>query len=186
MQKYKEPILYLVIILILFIVGIAKIQPMVVNSYKIAKDTQTKSAEFVESQRKLDTLKKEQEEKIATQGQAKKIYKPDETGLEAEAASAVLFDDIIEMAKYNQVKIYSVAYVYNPPEDEFVKGAANSYNVCQLNMQLIADYADLQAFLEELYKYPYFVNLSKLEMAPYTKDKRILLVNMQLKLYAAK
>lgn len=186
MQKYKEAILYIVFIVVIFIYGVINIQPVIVNAFNIGNQIKAKKVELADSQRKLETLKSSQLEKMATSGQSKKIYKPEEAGLDAESSFAVLFDDIIEMAKYNQVKVYSIAYVYNPPGDDFVKGATNNYNVCQLNMQLIADYADLQSFLEDIYKYPYFMNISKLELAPYTRDKKVLLINLQLKLYAAK
>lgn len=186
MQKYKEPILYIVIILIGLIIAIVNIKPLIVNSFQLGKDIQSKQLALADSQRKLETLKAAEKEKMSTSQQAKKIYKPDVAGADAESSFSVLLEDIIEMAKYNQVKVYSVSYVYNPPEDEFVKGAGNTYNVCQLNMQLVADYRDLQTFLEDIYKYPYLVTVDKLEMAPYMKDKKILLVNLQLKIYASK
>jgi hypothetical protein len=97
-----------------------------------------------------------------------------------------MFDDLIEMAKYNSVKMYSIAYTYNPPDDSFVKGAAGQFNVCQINMQMIADYVDFNEFLKSIYKYPYLICIDEIELKPYTKNKRILLINVQLKLYSAK
>lgn len=186
MQRYKEPILYIIIILIGLVIAIVNIKPLIVNSFTLGKDIQSKQVELADSQRKLQALKAAEAEKMSTSQQAKKIYKPDTTGVDAESSFSVLLEDVIEMAKYNQVKVYSVSYVYNPPEDEFVKGAGSTYNVCQLNMQLVADYRDLQTFLEDIYKYPYLVTLDKIEMAPYMKDKKILLINLQLKMYSSK
>lgn len=186
MQRYKEPILYIIIILIGLVIAIVNIKPLIVNSFNLGKEIQSKQVELADSQRKLETLKAAEEEKMSTSQQTKKIYKPETTGVDAESSFSVLLEDVIEMAKYNQVKVYSVSYVYNPPEDEFVKGASSTYNVCQLNMQLVADYRDLQTFLEDIYKYPYLVTLDKIEMAPYMKDKKILLINLQLKMYSSK
>ena len=76
--------------------------------------------------------------------------------------------------------------VYNPPEDEFIKSAADKFNVCSLNMQIIADYSDLESFLKELYKYPYLININKIELTPYPKNKKILMSILQLKLYSSK
>lgn len=169
------------------IFALVKIQPKVVGLIQIQKDLQTKSAEVADLDRKVESLKAAALQKdVQDAGQNKKIYKSSEPGLDAESSFTVLFDDIIEMAKYNAVKIYSVEYVYNPATDEFVKGDPTKYNVCQVNMQMIADYVDLESFFRELYKYPYLVNLDKIELTPYQKNKKILLANVQLKLYSEK
>lgn len=187
MQKYKDAVLYIIFMIMAFAYVIFKMQPTVVELISVEKDISTKTTELADSERKLETLKTgaiEKQVKIA--GQTKKIFRPEISGLDAEGASTVLFDDIIEMAKYNGIKFYSVEYIYNPPEDEFVKGAAAKYNVCQVNMQMIADYSDLSSFLKDIYKYPYLLNIDKIELVPYPKNKKILMINMQLKLYTEK
>lgn len=186
MKKYREAILYAVIIILVFIFIVKKAQPEVVRIIDIEKNIAQNSMQYTDLERKLETLKKSQMERMSMTGQIKNIYKPDIAGLEAESSFTVIFDDIIEMTKYNGIKIYSVEYVYNPTEDEFVKGAADKYNVCQLNMQIISDYPDLDSFLKEIYKYPYLINIDKLELIPYPKDKKILLTNLALKLYSSK
>lgn len=187
MQKYKEAILYIFFILIGLVYSIIKIQPTIVGLYTIEKGLQAKTVELADLQRKLETLKAaEVERDLATAGLAKKIYKPETEGLDTESSFTVMFDDIIEMAKYNGIKIYSIEYTYNPPEDEFVKGAGDKYNVSELNLDVISDYVDLESFFKELYKYPYLVNINKFESTPYSKNKKILLTKLQLKLYSAK
>lgn len=186
MQKYKEAIFFTIFILIGFIYSIVRIRPEIVQIFQIENDIRTKKVQQEDLERQLDELKKVQIAKMDTSQLSKSIYKPAESGMETESSFTVMFDDIIDMAKYNGIKIYSIEYVYNPPEDEFVKGATDKYNVCQLNMSIIADYSDLESFLKELYKYPYLVNIDKLELSPYQKNKKILLTNLQLKLYASK
>lgn len=186
MKKYKEAILYTILILLGFIYVITKAKPNVVKIFDIEKNIIQNSGQVKDLGVQLETLKKSQMEKMSMVGQIKNIYKPDVPGLEAESSFTIIFDDVIDMAKYNSIKIYSVEYVYNPTEDEFVKGAADKYNVCQLNMQIISDYQDLESFLKELYKYPYLVNIDKIELSPYLKDKKILLTNLALKLYSSK
>ena len=186
MHRYKEAILYTIFIIILFVFSIIKIRPKIVSVFNIEKDINAKMIESVDLEKKLDTLKTSEMEKVTSTKQLKNIYKPAEAGLDTEDSFTVVFDDLIEMARYNGIKIYSIEYVYNPPEDDFVKGASDKYNVCQLNMQVIADYLDFESFLREIYKYPYLVNINKIELAPYTKNKKILLINLQLKLYVSK
>lgn len=187
MQRYKEAILFIVFMVIAIIYAVFKMQPKIAELIQIENDIKAKTVEVADLDRKVETLKAASIEKEAqTAGQNKKIYKSAESGLDAESSFTVLFDDIIEMTKYNAVKVYSIEYIYNPESDEFVKGAPDRYNVCQLNMQMIADYVDFESFLKELYKYPYLVNIDKLELTPYQKNKKILLINLQLKLYSEK
>lgn len=187
MRKYKEVIVYILFMLIAIIFVLSKIKPLAGELIRANKDLSSKTSQAEDLDRKLEALKAAQVKKeTEIAGQDKKIYKPAESGLEAESSFTVLFDDIIEMAKYNSVKVYSVEYVYNPPTDEFVKGAAAKYNVCELNMQLIADYVDFESFYKDLYKYPYLVKVEKIELTPYQKNKKILLINLQLKLYSEK
>lgn len=185
MQRYKEAILYTIFIIIAFVYSLVRIRPEIVNIIGIEKDIYSKTGESADLDRKLDSLKASEMEKITSSKQLKSIYKPAEAGLDAEDSFTIIFDDLIEMAKYNGIKIYSIEYVYNPPEDEFVKGAPTKYNVCQLSMQVIADYSDLESFLKEIYKYPYLININKIELVPYAKNKKILMTNLQLKLYSS-
>jgi len=186
MLKYKEAILYSFFMIVIFIITIVQLQPQIVKIIDIENNIKSQTAQQNDLQIKLDALKKAEMEKLDLSMQTKKIYRPEISGLDAESSFTVVFDDIIDMAKYNGIKIYSIEYAYNPQDDEFVKGASDKYNVCTLNMEIIADYADLESFLKELYKYPYLVNIDKLELSPYPKNKRILLAKFQIKLYAEK
>jgi len=190
MKKYKQVILYSFVILITFIVLAVKTKPEAGKVVRIERGLKEKTAQVADLQRQLDTLKKTEAEaaaqKVAAPTQVKNIYKPETATTEAESSFTTIFDDVIDMAKYNGIKIYSIEYVYNPKEDDFVKNASSQYNVCQLNMQLVSDYSDLESFLKELYKYPYLVNIDKLEVTPYPKNKKILLSILQLKLYSSK
>lgn len=186
MKKYREAILYGIFIILGVIYAITRVQPEIVHIFNIEKDINEKTIQCADLEKKLEILKKTEMEKMTLSNQAKNIYKPDIPGLDAESSFAVLLDDIIEMARYNGIKLYSIEYIYNPQEDGFVKGASDKYNVCQLNMQIITDYEDLESFLKELYKYPYLLNVSKLELTPYPKNKKILMSVLQIKLYSAK
>jgi len=187
LQKYKDSILYIIFIIISIIFVGVKMQPKIVELYTTETQLSAKRVELSDLDRKLEALKVSSMEKdVQTAGKVKKVYKSEEPGLDTESSFTVLFDDIIEMAKYNGIKIYSIEYVYNPETDDFVKSAADKYNVCQLNMQMISDYLDLESFFKEIYKYPYLVNLEKVEITSYQKDKKLLLVNLQLKLYSSK
>lgn len=185
MQRYREAILYAIFIVIGFVYAVMKVQPEVVKIIDIENNIKSQTIQAEDLERKLETLKKAEQEKISISGQIKNIYKPESATVgDVESSFSVMLDDIIDMTKYNGVKVYSIEYVYNPAEDDFVKGAADKYNVCQLNMSIIADYPDIESFLKDLFKYPYLVNLDKIELVPYPKDKKILMAALQIKLYA--
>lgn len=187
LKRYKESILYITFILIIFVFAITKIYPAITNIITVEKSIDEATVQAADLERKLETLKKTEEEKAnAVNTNLKKIYKPEVTGLDTESSFTVIFDDVIEMTKLNGIKVYSIQYTYNPTDDDFVKGDPNTYNVCQLDMQLISDYQDLESFLKELYKYPYLVNIGSIEVTPYNKNKKILLTTLQLKLYVEK
>ena len=186
MQRYKDSFLYIAFIIIFLIWTLVTLKPQIGDVIRTEKDIKAKTVESADLDRKLEALKANEVQETTNSGPMKNIYKPDAPGLDAESSFTVIFDDIIDMAKYNGVKVYSIEYVYNPPEDAFVKGAPTQYNVCELNMAIVADYPDLESFLRELYKYPYLMAIDKVELAPYTKNKRLLLTNLQLKLYASK
>lgn len=186
MAKYKNIILYLLCIIIGFVYALILLKPQVLGLYHIEKDIKAKTIEISDLQKKLENLKASALQAEASSALTKNIYKPGDAGLDTESSFTVPFNDIVEMAKYNGIRIYSIEYVYNPTDDDFVKGAGNTYNVCQLKMEIIADYADLESFLRELYKYPYLVNIEKIELTPYSRNKKMIISNLQIKLYSAK
>lgn len=187
MQRYREAILYIVLLVVALIFTMSQLKPAIVNTFNTNKELSTKKSESEDLERRIEAIKAADIKKNTRATLlSKKIYKPSESGLDPESSFSILFDDVIEMAKFNNIKVYAIEYTYNPESDDFVKGAASKYNVCQLSMQVISDYADLESFLKELYKYPYLLNISKIEMMPYAKNKKILLTNLQLKLYSEK
>lgn len=184
MNRYKEAILYIVFILVVLIMTIIKTYPKIIDTFTAFRNINSQTTQQKDLQTKLDALKKDEMEKMTISGLSKKIFKSETPGVDTETSFSTIFDDVINIAKYNGIKIYAIQYTYNPPDDDFVKGAAGKYNVCQLDMQIVVDYQDLESFLKELYKYPYLINVDTIELSPYAKNKKILLTNLRLKLYS--
>ena len=86
----------------------------------------------------------------------------------------------------NKVKARSIKYDYDPQDDNFVKNAGAKYHVCRITADMVANYSNFEGFLRDLFKHEHFLEISKLEIVPYQKDKKILLINLQIKLYAQK
>lgn len=186
MIKYKESILFIALILIIFIFTLCKTFPDISNVIGNEQNIRSLSEQSVDLEKKIQGLEKQKIEKSTLSNVSKKIYKQETPSTDLESSFTVMFDDIIDMAKYNGMRIYAIQYNYNPQDDEFVKGGQGKYSVCQIDTQLVSDYQDLQGFLKDLYKYPYLLNIDKLQMAAYPKNKRILLTTLSLKIYSTR
>lgn len=186
MQKYKEAILYLIVIVIIFIFAATKTVPKIMELVENQKTTAAKKIEAADLQTKLDEMIKFEKEKAESVVEIKKLYLQETPDMNAEDVFTVPFEDVVNMAKYNDVKIFSVNYTYNPADDEFVTQSSSNYNVCQLDMELVSDYQNFGSFMQELFKYPYLINIDTIEMIAYPKNKKLLLIKLKLKLYTKK
>lgn len=113
----------------------------------------------------------------------KKLYAPTESDLGQDSLFFTLYNDVIEMIQGNSIKIKAINYVYNPAEDEFVKFGKDIYFVCDINLELISNYVNLGKLIQDLYQYPYYIKINSLEVKPYTKDKKVLISNLSIRIY---
>lgn len=192
-EKLKQ---FIVPILLLLVTlgGACYLCPQIVTnvqSYMATKqDIETKTATLQEKQNKLDQYKKKEAEQKAkeqaSKNSEKPFYKPIESGMDTEAVIAGEFAEILQLIRANQIKVRSIKYDYDPSDDNFVAGAGAKYNVARLNMEMIGNYSSYDNFLKEMYKHEHFLDLQSVEIVPYKKNKRILLINFKVKLYAQK
>lgn len=186
-KKLKLAILILAAGLLVCGVLINFLVPKVKDCIDINKNISSQTKSIEENQKKLDELKTSMKEKAEKQvSPVKDFYKPIESGLDAESVMSEAFGDVLKMIRANSIKTRAVKYDYNPSDDKFVKNASAKYNVCSLNLEMIADYKHFQAFLRDLYKHEHFLEISNVEIIPYEKDKKILLIKAELKLYSQK
>ena len=114
----------------------------------------------------------------------KKIYSPMDTGLENDSLFFTLYNDVIEMLHGNSIKIKTIDYNYNPAGDPFVEHGQDKYFVCDINMQVVSNYVNLGKFIQDVYQYPYLIKINKVETKPYKRDKKILISDISLRVYA--
>lgn len=160
------------------------IQTIIATKQEIANKTTT----LQEKQARLDELKRKEEEQKSQESAnaGKPFYKPIETGMDTEAVIAGEFAEVLQLVRANKIKVRSIKYDYDPQDDNFVQGAKDKYNVARLNMEMIGDYASYDNFLKEMYKHEHFLDLQSVEIVPYKKNKKILLINFKVKLYSKK
>lgn len=192
-EKLK-PFLVPIVLLLATLGGVGYLGPQVVTnvqSYMATKqEIETKKATLQEKQTKLDGYKKKEAEEKAKEQESKNsdkpFYKPIESGMDTEAVIAGEFNEILQLIRANQIKVRSIKYDYDPSDDNFVSGAGAKYNVARLNMEMIGNYSNYDNFLKEMYKHEHFLDLQSVEIVPYKKNKRVLLINFKVKLYAQK
>ncbi len=185
MKKFQIALGIFVLSLIVFIFLVMKVVPEAQRISQIQTDYKAQSSALADSERKLQDLKDAAKRKEAENENIQKIFfKPISEGLDTEAAISDEFGEILQIVRENKIKMRSVKYDYDPQDDNFVKNAGNRYQVCRVTAEMIASYSNFANFLRELYKHEHFLEISKIEIAPYEKNKRILLISLQIKLYA--
>lgn len=188
MDKYKRyygVLIFIVVIALLIFGTYSVIQPMVVKTKSLEETIEKKQQELDALNNKLRIVQakiKKIKESIA--GSQKKIYYPVESDLGNDTLFFTLYNDVIEMVHTNGVKIKSIDYSYNPEADAFVKFGKDVYFVCDVNMELVSNYVNLGKLIQDLYQYPYYIRINEISVNPYEKDKKVLIANVSLRLYA--
>jgi Tfp pilus assembly protein PilE len=190
LKQFMVPIALLVLVL----VGIIYMAPKIYENYQgyvsAQSEVEAKKATIQEKQARIEQYRQKEQaekEKEKESEKAKKpFYKPVMTGLDTEAVIAGEFAEILQLVRANQIKVRSIKYEYDPSDDAFVSGAGSQYNVARLNMEMIGNYSNYDNFLKEMYKHDHFLDIQSAEIVPYKKNKRVLLINFKVKLYAKK
>lgn len=184
-KRYSGVIVFVVLTALLLYFAITNVVPKFQEIETLKSDITQKESELAQ----LDTKCKNVRAKIkrlkdAVINSQKKIYSPLESDLGNETIFFTLYNDVIEMIHANSVKIKSINYTYNPSNDKFVQSGKDIYFVCDVNMELVSNYINLGKLIQDLYQYPYYIRINDIDIKPYAKDKKILISNVSLRLYA--
>ena len=186
-KKFKSIILILVLTLVVFGYIISKIVPIVTDIVKISQNYKTAVTTLADKERTYKNLKEKTEKaEVENQKTPKAVYKPIEQGMDTESIVANQFAEILTFIRGNAIKTRSIKYEYDPKDDKFVKNVPDKYHVAKLDIEMISTYKEFEGFLKELYKHEHFLDISSIEIIPYDKDKKVLIIKFQLKLYAQK
>lgn len=184
-KKYYGIVAFCFAVFILFFGAYKLIFPKVEQLKNINSVVESKNSELSNKQAKLkivqNKIKRIKESIVTSQ---KKVYSPIEADLGNETLFFTLYNDLIEILQANSVKIKAISYVCNPESDAFVQFGKDVYLVYDVNMELVANYVNLGKFIQDIYQYPYYIRINEIDINPYQKDKRILIANVSLRLYA--
>lgn len=183
----NQKLIYIVILVVCAALGLYLIIPNAQKALTTYKDVQQKTIAVEEAKKQIDDLKNkkeayEKEEKVST----KPVYKSDIATMDMMSSFGVMFEDVIQSAKYNGLKLRSISYKLNPPADVIQKNIGTEYNVCAVQMQLIGNYMQFRSYFQDIYNYPYLINLDKISIVPYAANKKILIADVTIVLYSAK
>jgi hypothetical protein len=190
-EKLKQFIVPIAIVF-LTLVGFGYLVPKIIDNARgyqaVTAENVTKESTLQQKTSELETLKRKAESDKEKENNSadKPFYKPVMEGLDTEAVIAGEFAEILRLVRANQIKVRSIKYDYDPSDDAFVQGAGDKYNVARLNMEMISNYTNYDNFLKEMYKHDHFLDIQSAEIVPYKKNKKILLINFRVKLYAKK
>jgi len=192
-EKLKQFIMPIMLI-VLLLAGIFYTSQKIIENFQtyngLKQEIAQKNETIQQKQAKLNEYKRKEQEELAKEKESansqKPFYKPIESGMDTEAVIAGEFAEILQLVRANKIKVRSIKYDYDPEDDAFVKGAKEKYNVARLNMEMISSYTDYDNFLKEMYKHEHFLDIQSAEIVPYKKNKKILLINFKVKLYAKK
>lgn len=188
MEKYKKYygiMIFVAVIVLLTTAAYKFVMPSFLKISDLSSDLQKKESLYEKKKKELqivnDKIKRIQNSISASQ---KKIYSPLETDLGSDSLFFTLYNDLIEMVHSNSVKIKSIKYEYNPESDPFVSFGKHIYFVCDVEMELVSNYVNLGKLIQDIYQYPYYIKINNLSVIPYSKDKRVLLSVLKLRMYA--
>lgn len=188
MEKYKRyygVIAFVVAAFVLIFGSYNIITPRINEFNSLTSTIEKKEKEIKNLQSKFNIVRdKIKKIKDSIAGSQKKIYYPVESDLGNDTLFFTLYNDVIEMVHSNSVKIKSIDYISSPESDEFVRFGKDVYFVCDVNMELVSNYIQLGKLVQDIYQYPYYIKINNLSVKPYEKDKKILLSNLSLRLYA--
>jgi len=186
----KLPIVLFALMVALIIYIIWTMLVPAVQGYTQAKDSYKTALETLsQKEQELEALKASNApvaNNNSPTGISKEFFKPLESGSDSESVIASEFNEILSLMTSNAIKTRSVKYDYTPDDDAFYKNASDRYSVCKLDMSMIATYSNFKNFIKELYKHEHYLDIARVEIVPYQKNKTILLIDLQLRLYAEK
>lgn len=186
MSSQRELILAIISIILVVIFGIKQLSGIVVECKDnfIAKKTKQ---ELIENLRNKEaTIRMANERVQKEQDVLKPFYKPEFQTTDSVSSFGGMFEDIIDYIKINGLMLRSIEYNISPEQDLIFKSFASAYNVCEVKLFLIGTYPQLQTFFSDLYAYPYYLNIAKVNIRPYESKPQYLLINLSIDLYSKK
>lgn len=183
----QQQLIYGTILLVCLVLGLYLVVPKINAAVSVYQEVKAKAQTVEQTKQQIAELKNkkeryEKEERVTT----KPVYKNELATSDQMSSFGVMFEDVIQSAKYNGLKLRSISYDTAPAQDVIQTNMSGDYNVCAISMELIGNYMQFRSYFQDIYNYPYLINLDKISIKPYEKNKKILIANISVILYSTK
>ena len=183
-KRYFGLIGFIIVLILCIAISYTTIAPMMSEFETLKNKKDKKEKDLDSTDKEVENVRKRIEEvKDANVDVQKKLYLPVESDLGNDTLFFTLYSDFIEMIHANSIKIKAIDYKYNPEDDPFV-ASGKDYFVFDVDVELVSNYTNLGKLIQDIYQYPYFLKINSLIVKPYNKDKKILISNLSVRLYA--
>lgn len=184
-RRYYGILTFVVIVLIAGFIAYKITAPTFQKVSNVKSQLEQKEKEYnTKVELKANVEKRLAQMKYSIINSQKKLYSPIDSDLGNDTLFFTLYNDLIEMVRSNSIKIKSMEYTYNPEDDAFVKYGQDVYFVCEINMELVSNYTNLGKLIQDIVQYPYYIKINRIQVQPYEKDKKVLISDVSLRLYA--
>ena len=186
MENQKTTLCLLLLIMCIALAGYF-VYPQATNAINLYQEVKekTQSVEQIKTQVADLKSKKEMHEK-ESKVNTKPVFKNELEVTDKMSSFGVMFEDVIQSAKYNGLKLRSISYDNAPAEDAVYKNVLSEYNACGIKMKLVGNYSQFRSYFQDIYNYPYLINLDKISIKPYEKNKKILIADVVVTIYSTK
>lgn len=183
----KKYFIYPVFIILALAYGLSQDIPLFGSYFTEHGNLKAKKSAVENLRRKVEIEKQNAMKEGDGLGENKKqIFEPQFKSAETMVNFNEMLETILEMAKQSGLKIKTIEFKDIPESDEIKQKHSAECNVALLATRMIGTYAELQNFLREIYRYQYLIGIYDLKVVPYEVDKKILIVDLSLSLYAKK
>lgn len=183
----KDNMLFVALVILLIFVLLFKVLPNSSRIFAAFGNMKEKESAYRALKQEYDMLKQQRDEL----NRSKKVVKDGKTIFEApgmqnspEASFAPLSELVLSVAQQSGIRIRAIDYNYSPANDIIYKAQLPGYNVCELAIVAVGTYTEFQTFFKTMMKESYLTSIAEIEMTPWEKDKKILITNFKLRLYA--
>ena len=185
-KNYKELIIVIVVLIAVICICYQPISGAIKKTKLTMAEYKKQVAKVKDVKNQVASIEDAKNQLMDKQNKLKPFFEQKGAPEDSIASFGGMFEDVIDYVKMNSLMLRSVEYFMNPKEDPMYAKFPLLYNVCRINLFMVGTYTQLEGFLKDISVYPYFIDISEINITPYKKDMNYLIMNVSLTLYSKK
>ena len=187
-ELIKKYIAHIMLVCIALGVGLFMTVPKIPSIFITkSKSISSKEASIKDLKAQLDVIEQnklqEQENNVKV---SKIVYEPEIKSSEMMVNFNGLLEMILDLAKQNGLKTRTIEFKTISEGDLVKQNHSGTHDATLLTAQMVGTYTELQNFLREIDRNRYLIGINEIKVSPYERDKKILIIDLSLALYAKK